>query len=103
MWVYTYQRTNNTPQVKDHPEIRDETPLGALLWVGHHNGTLCSPQETGTDTEQGTGEDQESAVLSVRVTEQTGRVDTVTQSTKRQCKFDTQLVDKGSGEESNNC
>jgi hypothetical protein len=96
--VFTHQRSNDTTQIENHPEPGNETTLGSFVWVGHHNGTLSSPQQSSTDTQEGTSEDQESSIFGVRVAEETASVDAVSQSSETQGSLDTKLIDKSAGE-----
>ena len=60
-------RSDDGTQVEDRPEDGDEATLLALSRVTHHEGTLCGPEQTGTNTEDGAGGDDEAANVRVHV------------------------------------
>ncbi len=97
----TYQRSNNTTSVEDDPEERDVATLVLLRRVGHHNGTLSSPEKTSADTEESTGKDGETRVLSLLENEEGSGVDAVTDTTDTESNAKTETIGKGSSEETN--
>ena len=48
-----------------------------LLRITQHHRTLCTPQETRTDTEKSTGENQEAGILIDIVGKERGHVEEV--------------------------
>lgn len=95
------QGPDDTAQVEDGPEPGEGAALLGLERVGHHDGALGGPEETGADTEQGAREVAEPIELSTRVMrgEQRDGVDAVADATERKGCLDTQTVDEGAGEE----
>ena len=65
--------SDNTAEVEDCPEDTDEASLLALRGVAHHKRALCCPEQTSTDTENGTGGDDEAARIRVDVYSTTRR------------------------------
>jgi hypothetical protein len=98
----SYQLANDGTHVENTPEPGKVVALLVLMGVGNHDGTLGSPEQTGADTEQGTGEDVEASNISVDRGEQTGGVEGVSNTTKGEGVLDTKLVDKGTTKETEN-
>jgi hypothetical protein len=99
---FTYQGTNNSTKVEDHPEGGDITSLSLLRRIGHHNGTLGSPKHTSANTKKSTSEDDEAGVLIVGVREERCNVNTVTDTSKSEGKTETESIGDGTGEEGDN-
>jgi hypothetical protein len=98
----TYQATNHSTQVEDHPEPGNVATLGSFGWVRHHNGALSAPQETGAHTEQRTSKGGETQVLGVVVAEIGSHIDGIANTAKGQGCADTELIGEGSSEKANN-
>lgn len=69
--------------------------------IGHHDGTLRSPQQTSANTEERAGENVEAGDILVNRDEEGNRVETVTNTTKGESGTNTQTVDNGTSEETN--
>lgn len=95
----TYQATNDSAHVEDHPEPRDVATLGLFRWVGHHDGSLSAPQETCAHTEPCSGKGSEAQVPSVVVRQVGCHVDGITNAAKRQSSADAELVGKSTRKE----
>lgn len=93
------QGPDDTAQVEDGPEPGEGAALLGLERVGHHDGALGGPEETGADTEQGAREVVEPVDVEVQGDEQGDGVDAVADATEGQGELDTQTVDEGAGEE----
>src|SRR5690606_13479122 len=93
------ERANNSAQIEDNPEPRNITTLLVLRGVAHHNGTLGGPQQTGTNTEESAGKDDEPIILVMVVRQEAGRIDAVPQPANGQGQSDAKHVRDGAGEE----
>lgn len=93
------QTANNGAQIEDHPESGDVATLGLLWWIGHHDGALGRPQETGAHTEEGTGKDEETGILIVVVGKNGGNVQGIAEATEAQGQTETDPVGNAAGEE----
>ena len=96
------QTTNDGAGVEDDPEPTDVAALCVLRGVGHHDGALSSPQETGAETEEGTGEDDETLILGVVEAQEAGGVKRVADAANAHGDLDTEHVGEGAGEEGDN-
>jgi hypothetical protein len=67
--------------------------------VGDHDSALGSPQQTSTDTEKSTSEDVEATNIGMLGGKQADSVNTVADTTEGQSDLNTELVDEGSTEE----
>ena len=85
--------------LKITPEPGEVVTLLVLTRVGNHDGSLGSPEETCTDTEEDTGEEREAIVGAVNGAEQAASVDGITNTTKGEAGSDTEPVDEGTTEE----
>lgn len=92
----TYQATNNTTQVEDHPEHGKITTFLLLLRVGEDDSTLCSPEQTSANTEQGTCKDVEPTNILVDGDEERNGIDAVTNATEGKSYLNTKFVDESS-------
>lgn len=97
----SYQTAHTGANVEDTPEPSKVTTLLLFIGIGHHDGTLGTPQKTSTNTKKGTSKDIEAGDIFVNGHEETNGVDTVTNATKGEGKANTQTVDKGTSKESN--
>ena len=97
---WAYQRAENASHVENHPEPGNVLALVLLARIAHHDCALRRPQAARAGAEKSTGEDDESLVLGVVVAQEAGNIDTVAHPTKRQRKFDSDQVNRGAGEES---
>lgn len=70
--------------------------------VRNHDGTLCSPEETRTNTQERSSKNVETADRSVDGNKQADSVDTIANSSESQGELDTQLVDESSSKETEN-
>lgn len=95
----SYQTTNTGADVEDTPEPGEVATLLLLDRVGHHDGTLSGPEQTGADTEEGTGEDVEPGDICMFGDEKTNGVNAVPDSTKGEGNPNAHTVDDSSGEE----
>lgn len=98
----SYQATYHSAKVKDHPKPTDESTLFSFGGIGHHDGALGGPKDTGADAKQSTRKDDIAQVLGVVVAEVGGDVDRVADATERQGPADADGVGDGAGEESDN-
>ena len=98
----TYQASNHSAQVENHPEPGDVAALGSFRWVRHHDGTLGAPQQTSAYTEQRTGESGEAQVLCVVVGQVRRHINGIANTANGQSSADAELVGEGSGEKANN-
>lgn len=64
---------------------------------------MSGPEETGTDTKQGSSEDGEAHVLGMRVAQERRSINTVTETTKGQCDAEAEPVGNSAGEETDDC
>lgn len=55
----TYQAANDCSQIENSPEPTEVLSLRAFMGIGDHNSPLSGPQQTCTDTEEGTRKDGE--------------------------------------------
>lgn len=95
----SHQTTNTGADIKNTPKPSKVPTLLLLDWVRHHDGTLCGPEQTCADTEEGAGEDVETGDISMFGDEKTNGVNAVTDSTEGERETDTETVDDCSGEE----
>lgn len=98
----THQSANHTAQVEDHPEPGDEATLLRFGRIGHHDGALRRPEDTGAHSEERTGEDNVPKVGGVVVAEVGRDVNGVADATKRQRPADADGIGDGAGEEADN-
>lgn len=94
-----YQTTDYSTKVEDHPKPGNVATLGGLGRVGHHDGTLGTPQQTGAYTKQGAGKSGEAEILRVVVAKIRSNVDRVADAAKGEGGADAKLVGKGAGKE----
>lgn len=97
--VLSYQTTDTGSDIENTPEPGEIATLLLLDRVRHHDGTLCGPEQTGADTEEGAGEDVETRDICMFGDEETNGVNAVTDSTEGERKTDADTVDDCSGEE----
>ena len=97
----TYQTANHSTQVEDHPEPGNVAALGLLGRVGHHDGALGTPEQTGAHTEKRASKGSEAQVLGVIVAQIGSHINRVANATEREGSADTELVGEGAGEETN--
>ncbi|KFY15527.1 hypothetical protein V492_01934 [Pseudogymnoascus sp. VKM F-4246] len=93
------QRADHAAEVEDGPEPGEGAALFGLERVGHHDCALGGPEETGADTEERAGEVVEPVDLEVQREEQGERVDAVAEAAEGEGGADTETVDEGAGEE----
>jgi len=53
--------SNYTPEIEDTPENRNVFPLLGFSRVSHHEGPLCGPQKTSTDSKDSACANDEAA------------------------------------------
>jgi hypothetical protein len=94
-----YQTADDTSEVEYYPEPGYVAALILLVGIGHHDGALSRPEDTGANAEPGTGEHDIAEVLGVVVAQVAGDVDAVADATEGQRPFDTDGVGDGSGKE----
>lgn len=70
--------------------------------ITHHDGALGTPEKTSTDTEKGTGEDQEADIFVVVVRQKRGDVEEIPKTTDKQGQLKADPVGDGAGEETDN-
>jgi hypothetical protein len=78
----SYQTANDSAHVENSPEPGEVSSLGGFMWVGDHNCTLGSPQQTSTNTEESTSEDVEATNIGVFGGQQADRVNAVPNTTE---------------------
>lgn len=67
--------------------------------VGHHDGALGGPEETGANTQEGAGEDVEAGDILMLRNQETNGVNGVADSTEGEGQTDAETIDDGAGEE----
>lgn len=95
----THQTADDGAQVKDTPEPSEVSTLLGLIGIGDHDGALGGPEETGADTEPDTSKDVEAEHIGVDGDQQADRVQAVTNTTESESPLNTDPVDNGSTEE----
>lgn len=81
--IKTYQSTNDTTQVENGPEPGKVSSLGSFVGIRQHNGSLSSPQQTGTNTEESAGKDTEACgVVGVNRDQESDGINAVANSTE---------------------
>lgn len=78
----TYQTTQAGTNVEDTPEPSKVPTLGLFGRVGHHNGALRSPQQTGAHSQKGARKDIEAGDIFVDRNQQGDRIETVADTSK---------------------
>lgn len=93
------QTTETTTDVEDTPEPSPVATFLGFSWVGNHDDTLGSPQDTGANTEESAGENVEAGDMVMNGSEQRTGVDGVTETTETDGVTNTETVDNGTSQE----
>jgi len=94
-----YQTANDSAHIEDRPEPSKISSFLFLSWVGEHDGSLGSPQQTSADTQKSTGEDVEASHARMDRDQQADCVYTIANTSEGQGHLNTQSVDESSTKE----
>lgn len=100
--ISAHQTANNSAQIEDYPEPRDESALEFLRLIGHHDCALRGPENACTAPKQEAGKHNVAQVMSVIVAQIRADVDTIPNATKREGESDAKGVGNSTGEETDN-
>lgn len=67
--------------------------------IRNHNRSLSSPEQTSAETEEDTSKEIEARDISMYGCKKTGSINAVSNTSESECVLDTELVDKGTTEE----
>lgn len=95
----TYQAANHTTKVKNDPEDGNILALLMLMGITQHDRALCTPQQTRTYSEEGSGKDEEACILIDIVRQKGGHVEEIAQSSEGEGQSETNPVGNGAGKE----
>ena len=99
MGLEDLQPANDCAQIEDHPKPGDVFPFTLLVGIAHHDSALSSPQHTGTDTKQSSGEDDKPFIGVMVVAEIARDVEEVAHPPQAEGQLDAQAIGNSPGEE----
>ena len=97
------QAADDSAHVEDCPEPGKVLALLLLVGVGDHDRALGRPEKTGANTQPSTGEQVEACDAGVNRDQQADCIEAVSNATEGKGPLHTELVDKGSAEDTENC
>ena len=78
----TYETANNCAQVENRPKPGEVSSLLIFMGIGNHDGSLCSPQETSTDTQKSSSKNVETVDTFMNRNQQTDSVEGISNTTE---------------------
>jgi arginine repressor len=96
-----YQTANNSTHVENAPKPSKVLSLLVLVRIRDHDGALCSPKKSSTETKPDTSKDVEARDVVVNRDKKTDSIDAVTNAAKGEAKLDAKFVDKGAAKDTN--
>ena len=97
------QTTDDTPHVENAPEDGNVSAFAILWRVGGHDGALRRPEEAGTDSQNGAGDDGEELVLVVVVVQEGAGVEDVGGATCEEGEVGSEDVVDAAAEDTEDC